>query len=494
LAIAARIDKLIAAHGRQPYAEFEAAAATALATAEKRGDAREIARSAALYPNSLVATAALAKMASRREPNGGSSANATAQPELPPQSIRELADSQPLRVLAASPRSPAAVLLASNEGVRCVALHDEKQLWYLPLNSEATWARQAGDRVLIRTAEELVATSLENGAIRWRWSLGEKTKSSAQAVQFELCEGRVLVKQGGASMEALDAATGQSLWTFIPQGRVLGPLVFAAGDYVSLQHGEAAAPTAEPGDLAALRTVVLRARDGAVLHEWASGEGRWSSPPLAFDDSRMVTLTAANRVELVDLAAGELLWSRSPPDPAPGLPNEVAVHDPAIVICSGDGAVRRLNAADGIDAWREPVQLGEQSLSRGGQLAAIDDGALYCVTGGVLRAVELAGGRELWRRTLAEGEDDARRVWQASRVGTYVAAHPRQFHDGEGLSVVFVQAKDGEIAYRSPAFQSPPGEARLSVAGSSAVVEAPTRLWVLSFGGKQPERIRVSNK
>ena len=187
--------------------------------------------------------------------------------------------------------------------------------------------------------------------------------------------GPLLLVPAGATLHALDAATGKARWT-APAASLHAPLT-SAGDLVIASRGDA--------------LVALRAADGGVV--WTQ-----VSPPLAeratVEGGRVFTPRADGEVAAHDVADGREIWAR----PVGGTPGGILVDAAAgrLYVGSADRYLYCLDARDGRIIWR--FRIG--ALLSGPPAA--DERRVYAAAlDNALRAFDRGDGARTWNKGLA---------------------------------------------------------------------------------------------
>jgi outer membrane protein assembly factor BamB len=235
----------------------------------------------------------------------------------------------------------------------------------------------AGDTVFV-TGQETFALDPRDGRLRWRYS-DRIARSSLPIVEG----GRVFIYDGG-SLNALNLATGASLWTQPIRTFGLSPIPTVMNGLVCMT---AAQETGEYG---------LYALDAA------SGQDRWR---YELEEIPQTNAAAKDGVFYVGSggellyaisATGQLRWRESAGDRIASSP---LVAGGLVVVMTQSYQVIAFDAATGKRRWRNTSGALASGGGTGtfGPAPMIVQGVVYVRgTGGVLRALDAASGRERW--------------------------------------------------------------------------------------------------
>jgi outer membrane protein assembly factor BamB len=215
---------------------------------------------------------------------------------------------------------------------------------------------------------QLVAVDLDRGTIRWQLNVATTfTPATGEGLVFTVTD---------ETIEARDAATGQTKWQTPLPGGAAAPLYWDTGWLM-------ASTTA--GDLAA-----FRASDGSLVWRRQLGAPLVAAPGPALD--RLFLPLADNRVVALLLASGETVWERTFPAPVTAL---LALED-QLVFGTTAKEVMSIDVARGRERWTWTI---------GGDLAgspAADDKRIYFASrDNMLRAVDRKSGNLKWKAGLS---------------------------------------------------------------------------------------------
>ena len=223
------------------------------------------------------------------------------------------------------------------------------------------------NRVYIPLRQDLlIALDRETGLLDWT-----RTVDTTSAVVVGPAS-LFVVSRG--LIRALDAATGDDLWSARVDAAITAPLVVDSGWLIAI---------VEPGEVLA-----FRASDGALM--WRRAVGAPSLHPVVpgGQNALYVTLTDG-RVVALGLEHGEPLWEQT----LPGTLSAPAVARDRVFVGSTDNFFYALDADDGSLAWK----------GRGGGDvigAATDDDVVYFASlDNIIRAVNRGNGNQRWQKS-----------------------------------------------------------------------------------------------
>ena len=297
------------------------------------------------------------------------------------------------------PRPPLALV---HRGDALVGLDLEKGTRRFTVQvSAVTRAALTPGRVILLAdrGETLVALDAATGATVWEHDLGLATRHVTVHGGVLVTAHRDLNRDDGLlRLHAFDAMTGSGLWTTLLGRADPGPLV-ADADHVWLRRTRYAT-TATYQD-----AVVLDIADGRILHElplpaFPFGEA-WS------DGKHLVAAGSSSRTQppalvAYDLDSGASTWRLDLPGEAP---TALATSpEGRLVVLTGEGRVREIDAATGAVVHETGIFVGENTAVRpffGTPLLVQDD-----------RLVLLPGLRSRGATLLAYARDTGKLVWE----------------------------------------------------------------------------------
>ena len=223
------------------------------------------------------------------------------------------------------------------------------------------------DRVYIPLRQDLlIALDRETGLLDWTRTLDIASPVVVgHASLFVVARGLI---------RALDAATGEDLWSAPVDAAITAPLVWDSGWLIAI---------VEPGEVLA-----FRAADGALMWRRAVGAASPHSALPGGENALYVSLTDG-RVVALGLERGELLWEQT----LPGTLSAPAAARDRVFVGSTDNFFYALDADDGSLAWR---------WRNGGDVigAAADGDAVYFASlDNIIRAVNRGNGNQRWLKS-----------------------------------------------------------------------------------------------
>lgn len=452
---AEKIDELIRAHGRTPYAPTEEKARALLTSA--KGDAAALERLANEYPNATATTAALRQLGQVHEDAGrwGAAAHAyrrvlwrdatldeqraavagwgraleqERKRSAPSAGTAGLA--APLarswekeeRLLPLAEGSPGAdVLLVRGATLVCRDAATGKERWTQPLAGSPSWAGSDGEIVVVAGPDAVQGVALSDGTRLWELPTPDPTTfTDPRLSAFQLAGGHFFCLQGECRLLALGAASGRVLWQhWAPAARldadVLGcrfsPHYLATAEWVLLQF--------------AGRCRVLDAGSGLLLRDFPTEPILWPQSPLLLGDNRVAVVNGRALVVALDLPSGKVAWSHALPRPPSltGEPPLIAGGRDALLVAVPRNygyALQRLDPATGRALWSEEVPLGPDRIDPG--RVALDGGGVFYTSRNVAAALALDDGRVLWEQTLPGPAGG----WRLRREGPALLAWPAE--------------------------------------------------------------------
>ena len=226
--------------------------------------------------------------------------------------------------------------------------------------------------------DDLVVTAVDGPSGRELWTA---TIPSSGPSLFPLtASGDQIYVSDDAQVHALDAATGELVWSHHDSSSLDGPV---------------ARPAASEG------SVFLMSYDTAYALDTANGELLWSrkigdiahihsNPPTIAGDA-MYLLTkdlrtgdSTSTLHSLDTATGNVLWSSELPLASP----PAVVADGTVFLSDISGVIHALDAATGHRVWASEPQLGARLLAV--------DGLLFSNFFGYLYILDAATGEQIW--------------------------------------------------------------------------------------------------
>jgi eukaryotic-like serine/threonine-protein kinase len=176
---------------------------------------------------------------------------------------------------------------------------------------------------------------------------------------------------------ALDAATGQTAWSYNAGTSVAGGVTLADGKLLMGTFGS--------------RVIALDAATGALLWETPADNWVWSAPIV--DGGTAFFADLAGIVRAVSLADGKKIWSVSVGKP---VTSQLVFSDGVLFVGTDGGKVHALSSSDGSKKW-EATAIDPGGVH--GTMVAAGDRLLVTLTGGTtqLEALSIKDGSILWK-------------------------------------------------------------------------------------------------
>jgi outer membrane protein assembly factor BamB/tetratricopeptide (TPR) repeat protein len=419
-----QIDRIVNAHGNSLYAPFENLCKNLLDAT--RSSVREV---AAQFPNAAATRAALGEARQRAVQNGGTGGTSgekevKGELSLPLARSWEFGLEPSERLLVPSgpvlhSRTSSVVLLAGvlEQGGRltCRDLSTGAIRWSEVLPFVPSWIAHNSEAVLVGGAAGLARVDVATGWVRW-------TIPAAPIFGAFYTDGsRLFTLENGQRLLAIDASTGEVLWTRWAPGAGLGlpppsgrfnSHFFAANDRLLVQSGGG-------------RILILNASTGKTIQEWVGNSRQWMQPPLRLEakSNRVFMAVQPRRVALLDLDTGKEIWHYDAPHPGTltgELPQVVGDVQTCLVLIPRNygTALQRLDSDKGTPRWSEEVRLTNETLAA--NQVAMDSRAIYYVASNVVHARSLADGHAMWTLPISGPSGP----WQMYRLGDALLAAP----------------------------------------------------------------------
>lgn len=272
----------------------------------------------------------------------------------------------------------------------------------------------------------------------WSTSIGDGAGRSGVRLQPTYADGKLYLISTDGKLEALDAATGNTIWEHSTSTR--GGIWPFRHDKSGTDARYAGGPTVS-GNLLVVGTL-----DGHVYaYDAATGKQLWSaevddeviSPP-AIDAGTVFARTNSGNVYAFDAGTGQRKWvydqANVPLLSLRGNGPLLAAHG-VVMFGSDDGHVVSLRGDTGAVQWTLPITKGLgrtdiQKLNDADDTLQLDGSTLYATAyHGELSAIDAAQGQMLWNRPFSSyvgvgvadnelvGVDDNSLVWAFSRNG-----------------------------------------------------------------------------
>lgn len=293
----------------------------------------------------------------------------------------------------------------------------------LPATLKVLWTYEAGDSIESSAAiadgavyvgaqgGALLALSLQDGSLRWKYAVKDGIGESSPAVH----DGLVYVGDLGGTVHAVGARDGKAAWTFATKGEIkASPVVSEGKVLIGSYDGQFYALDAKTGkqvwtiltegpvhataSIASGVTYItgcdemlraIRVSDGKELFTMSSGAYTGASPALIGDAAYYGTFN--NDVLKADLKARKLVWRYSHPQRQFPFYSSAAVAAGTVVLGGRDKMVHALDAATGKARWTFATNARVESspVVAGGRVyIGSNDGRLY--------VLDLAKGTKLF--------------------------------------------------------------------------------------------------
>lgn len=268
----------------------------------------------------------------------------------------------------------------------------------------------------------------------WTASVGSGSSSDGRIVSPPIAAGgRIFTMDAGATVAAHDAGSGARIWSvdLTPQGENTidgfgGGLAHDAGRvFISNGFGQLHA---------------LNAGSGEIV--WTAPLGAPSRAAPAVAAGRVFAVTRDNRIVAVDASSGEAIWSEQGLDQVAGMLGgaaPVATTD-VVVAPFSSGELNAYAAASGQVGWIDDLTgtRGSRGLAVlndvSGDPVIVDDIVYAASQSGRLVAVELRSGERVWTQSIGGTQPP------------YIAGGTVFFVSGEG-TLVAMQRDDGDVIW-----------------------------------------------
>jgi outer membrane protein assembly factor BamB len=295
--------------------------------------------------------------------------------------------------------------------------------------------------VVVPVGVETVGVDAVTGDVRWRYSAPlDTTGTSAPqpgnvaGVRIDADETTIFLPAWGASVSAIDLATGQIRWVWRSPSTVpfragaVGTRIGGDTIYVAVWHFlDSLGAKSEPWIVAldrATGTELWR----TALPNYPSGGVAANGAPALFPTSLVLSGKGGDAWG-VSRATGAVLWYRPPTPSQIGTVAEAESNGRLAFIDSGEMAVYALNPTDGSTVWRSDFHAG----------TAVDmlvtDKYLYASNGAALSVYDIQSGK-LLTRAVAPSRSATPQVFGSA--GTASAGH------------VFITLSDAAWSFAEP--------------------------------------------
>jgi outer membrane protein assembly factor BamB len=303
--------------------------------------------------------------------------------------------------------------------LRCLDALSAKPRWTRQLAFVPSWVGCHADTILVGGQAGLCCLQLADGRSLWDFP------AAAPLSAFQLTSSRMFCLEGGSRLLALEAETGETLWSRRAPAAGLGlpypsgcfyPDYFAGEDRLLLQTGGG-------------RRWLLDSRTGKTVADSSISREPWAQVPVAVGSTHVYLPASAGCVTLLDLAEGKEKRVGAPTHTV-SLTGEAAqiVADRGVLLLmiprNFGIMAQRLDASTGMPLWAEELVLSLEAITPA-QLGFGRE-AFYLVTDNVLYARALTDGKIRWRTPL----DGPQGRWRVLATPAAVIAWPMDLRGG----------------------------------------------------------------
>lgn len=252
-----------------------------------------------------------------------------------------------------------------------------RQLWRRDVQVQGLVG--VGGVVYASTERDVLAFDAETGEERWRTTVCDNVADQNLVYPPAVADGRVFASTFAEALYALDAETGDALWTYSLDHQWGGPIL-AADDLVVATDDSR-------------RVFAVDAETGREQWEYHYHEPLPATPVVA-DGTLYLGFDDRSALCAIEPETGAFRWEQAGPDDQ--WVEAMTVADGTVYAgwgLPGDepGHLLAIDAETGEEAWRLET---EQTVDTE---PAVADETLYVHSGGWLRAVDAETGRVLWR-------------------------------------------------------------------------------------------------
>jgi outer membrane protein assembly factor BamB/tetratricopeptide (TPR) repeat protein len=396
------------------------------------------------------------------------------------------------------PDAPPLFLVQGNT-LRPVDPVDGQAAWQADLAAEPIWVAAHGGLVLCATATSIQALRRDTGERAWRFDPAtphtaasppdpfnrapapidaggappSQSRATGRLHAFKLQGSRLFFLRGDHTLLSIDADDGRLAWSYsIPpagnSSRGINANWVLTQCNAVLQVGKSCAIVSLD-----LESGILQRRD-----DLEDENALWDTPPVPFDDSRILVAPNPRSVALYDLDRGTFLWTFHDDSALPRAvsPALFAQEGVVLAIFGGQDLVR-LDPSSGRRLWRRALGLDDLS-DRPGALI-IDEARAFCASGTNLTAYRLADGSTEWSRRLLGPESG----WTLALVHGALAVLPQPAPSGteplDSLPILFCRCDSGQLVQRM-VLGAPVDTLAVHLDDHRALIATQTQLWAFS--------------
>ncbi len=322
-----------------------------------------------------------------------------------------------------------------DERLFAISTVNGEELWSLPIRAIPSWGREISGRIILGWPDRLEGIDRESGATVWEFRPPETDlqlgRPAASPLKFgresgdlekghgiqEVYAGfdRLIVTRGSQELIRLDPVSGVPAWIYRSPSSVVDPMIGVGLNrvIVSLTDlDQIAILDSETGETMAL-----------FANPTAPNEGPWRVSPLPLTLDRVALVPGADRVAVIDILSGRLIWDAREPTALPQSPR-LSAHDPILLgnpehlIVFRSDRVQRLNPTDGQIIWEvEPGRLRASDRASGIVLGA---SRLFFIrpseAGLTLEALDLESGETCWNEPISTDPNEKWSIRLANRT------------------------------------------------------------------------------
>jgi cellulose synthase operon protein C len=286
--------------------------------------------------------------------------------------------------------------------------------WRQTLSHDPLWLARHADTVLAAGPGGVACLSAGDGALIWSLAVSGLS-------EFQLAGSRLFCLEEERRLLAVDAETGQVMWTRAAPAAELA-LPFPGGRIFRGYHAAEAGVVVQTSGG---KLWDLDSRTGQLRQELETSREPWPCLPLAVDSDRLCVAVDRQTVILLDTAAGKELWRYR-------VGAESTLAGQKLWLAGGKDVLLlliprnygptllRLGVATGEPLWPEERPLGTEHVAV--ESVSVDHSAVYFTAGRALSALALTDGKPQWSVPLPESGGD----WRTLRTGEYLAVYPAE--------------------------------------------------------------------
>ena len=357
--------------------------------------------------------------------------------------------------------------------------------WNRGLEGDPSWVGYLADKVIVATPTRIVALSLSDGAVDWRYDLGhanlnaeadpfarepvENVHDSAATKlgEFRVVGNRVFCLRGDQTLLAFDGDSGLVDWSYTTAAGHINPRLHVGPRRIALQ-------VREPNSVLVLDTATGRRNAGFARAD----DEAWLRDPIPIDDDHIAIVADRLTVALFSLDRGAPAWifRESPQLPINGPPRLFGDSDRLFVLQDGQELIR-LNPGTGAKVWSK--LLGIENLSERPEAFAFGLDRVFVASAADLNAISLADGGLAWKKPL----NGPPRGWSIALTNRSVVAFPGPNRvEGATFPLVLHRRDNGQLLQRLQ-FPTSPADLAVRFSARGLLVANSTGVWALGDRG-----------